>query len=38
MKKDIITQKVYDLLKFTILTLNKFPKSQKFTLGDRIQM
>lgn len=37
MKKDVITQKVYDLLKFAIPALNKFPRNQKFTLGDRIQ-
>ena len=32
-----ILQKVYILLKDTIPVLNKFPRSQKFTLGDRIQ-
>lgn len=35
--KETIMQKVYDLLKSTIPVLNKFPRSQKFTLGDRIQ-
>lgn len=37
MKKETIIQKMYDLLKFTIPILNKFPRSQKFTLADRIQ-
>ncbi len=36
-KKETIIQKVYDLLKNTIPILNKFPRSQKFSLGDRIQ-
>lgn len=35
-KETIITQ-TYDLLKTTIPVLNRFPKSQKFVLGDRIQ-
>ncbi len=35
--KETIVQKVYDLLKVTIPALNKFPRSQKFSLGDRIQ-
>ena len=35
-KENIITQ-TYDLLKNTIPVLNRFPKSQKFVLGDRIQ-
>ncbi|MEZ5038677.1 MAG: diversity-generating retroelement protein Avd [Saprospiraceae bacterium] len=30
-------QKAYDLLKFTIPVLNKYPRNQKFTLADRIQ-
>lgn len=37
MQKETIVQKVYDLLKFTIPILNRFPRSQKFVLGDRIQ-
>lgn len=37
MKNETIVQKMYDLLKFTIPVLNKFPRSQKFTLADRIQ-
>lgn len=32
-----IVQKSYDLLKESITVVNKFPRSQKFTLGDRIQ-
>ena len=32
-----ITQKVYELLKNVIPVLNRFPRSQKFVLGDRIQ-
>ena len=35
--KETIIQKVYDLLKHSIPVLNKFPRSQKFTLADRIQ-
>lgn len=35
--KETITQKVYDLLKNTIPVLNRFPRNQKFVLGDRIQ-
>lgn len=37
MSKETIIQKVYELLKFTIPVLNKFPRNQKFTLADRIQ-
>ena len=36
-QKDTIIQKVYDLLKTTIPFLNTLPRSQKFTLGDKIQ-
>jgi hypothetical protein len=36
-KQNTIAQKVYLLLRNTIPVLNRFPKSQKFTLGDRIQ-
>lgn len=37
MVKETIIQKAYDLLLQTIPVLNKFPRSQKFTLADRIQ-
>lgn len=37
MSKETIIQKVYELLKNTIPVLNKFPRNQKFSLGDRIQ-
>ncbi len=37
MSKETIIQKVYELLKFTIPVLNKYPRNQKFTLADRIQ-
>lgn len=36
-KKETIITQTYDLLKYTIPVLNKFPKSQKFVLGDTIQ-
>ncbi|WP_353484301.1 diversity-generating retroelement protein Avd [Haliscomenobacter sp.] len=36
-KENIIT-KVYDLLLYLIPQLAKFPRSQKFLLGDRIQI
>jgi len=36
-KQNTIAQKVYLLLKNTIPSLNRFPRNQKFTLGDRIQ-
>ena len=35
--KATLSQKVYFLLKETIPMLNNFPRSQKFTLADRIQ-
>ena len=35
--KEVITEKAYDLLKTTIPMLEGLPRSQKFTLGDRIQ-
>ncbi len=34
---ETIVQKAYDLLRSTIPVLDKFPRSQKFTLADRIQ-
>ncbi|MFM9951379.1 MAG: diversity-generating retroelement protein Avd [Saprospiraceae bacterium] len=34
---ETIIQKAYDLLKYTIPVLEKFPRNQKFTLADRIQ-
>lgn len=37
-KQNTIAQKVYLLLLHTIPVLNRFPKNQKFTLGDRIQL
>lgn len=37
MKETTIVQKVYDLLRFSIPVLNRFPKNQKFILADRIQ-
>jgi hypothetical protein len=35
--KEIITEKAYDLLKISLPILEGLPRSQKFTLGDRIQ-
>ena len=35
--KETIVQKAYDLLKVSIPVLNKFPRSHKFTLADRLQ-
>ncbi|MFK7950564.1 MAG: diversity-generating retroelement protein Avd [Saprospiraceae bacterium] len=37
MSNEIILSKTYELLKETITTVNKFPRSFKFTLADRIQ-
>lgn len=37
MKNEVILSKTYELLKETITTVNKFPRSFKFTLADRIQ-
>jgi len=37
MAKETIIQKVFDLLEFSIPTLQKFPRMHKFTLADRIQ-
>ena len=34
---ETIVQKAYDLLLSAVPVLNKFPRSQKFTLADRIQ-
>ena len=36
-KQNTIAQKVYLLLRSSIPVLNRFPRNQKFTLGDRIQ-
>ncbi|MEN0005606.1 MAG: diversity-generating retroelement protein Avd [Bacteroidota bacterium] len=36
-KQNTIAQKVYTMLLHTIPVLNRFPRNQKFTLGDRIQ-
>ena len=33
----IIYQKVYDLIKYSFPVLNRFPKSQKFVLGQQIE-
>ncbi|HAD13053.1 MAG TPA: diversity-generating retroelement protein Avd [Saprospirales bacterium] len=35
--KETIVAKAYDLLKHTLPIIEGFPRSQKFTLGDRIQ-
>lgn len=35
--KDLILNKSYDLLKATILLVGKFPRDQKFLIGDRMQ-
>ncbi len=35
--KDTIAAKAYDLLKYALPILEGLPRSQKFTLGDRIQ-
>ena len=32
-----IIQKTYDLILWYVPRLNKFPKNQKFVLGDRVQ-
>ncbi len=37
MSNEVILSKTYELLKETITTVNKFPRSFKFTLADRIQ-
>ncbi len=37
MQKETIVQKVYEMLKYTIPVLNRYPKNQKFVLADRIQ-
>lgn len=34
--EESLTMKAYDLLKFTIPTINKLPRAHKFTFGDRI--
>lgn len=35
--KETLVVKGYDLLKHTLPMLNRLPRSQKFTLGDRLQ-
>jgi len=35
--KETVAAKAYDLLKYTLPVLEGLPRSQKFTLGDRIQ-
>lgn len=35
--KETIIQKAYELLKTVIPILNKFPRSQRYALGDRLQ-
>jgi hypothetical protein len=35
--KETVTAKAYDLLKHSLPMLDGLPRSQKFTLGDRIQ-
>lgn len=38
MKSDeTIIQKIYDLLKTSIPVINKFPRTHKFAIGDRLQ-
>jgi len=37
MNKESIVLKSFELLKFTIPTINKIPRNQKFTFGDRLQ-
>lgn len=37
LQPDSILQKTYNALKDAIPVLERFPKSQKFTLGDRLQ-
>ena len=37
MSQETIIAKTYDLLKFSLPSLAKFPRNHKFTLGDRIQ-
>jgi len=36
-EKETILTKTYDLLKFSIPILSKFPRDQKFLLGDQFQ-
>ena len=36
-EKETILTKIYDLLKFSIPILSKFPRDQKFLLGDQFQ-
>ena len=33
-----IIQKTYDIIKWLIPKIEKFPRTQKFVLGDRIEM
>ncbi|HNE30051.1 MAG TPA: diversity-generating retroelement protein Avd [Saprospiraceae bacterium] len=35
--KETLVAKAYDLLKYSLPVLERLPKSQKFTLGDRVQ-
>jgi len=37
-KPDNVLTKIHDLLLYIIPQLNKFPRNQKFVLGDRIQV
>ena len=36
-EKETIITKTYDLLKYSIPILSKFPRDQKFLLGDQFQ-
>ncbi|MDX2246560.1 MAG: diversity-generating retroelement protein Avd [Bacteroidia bacterium] len=35
--QETLVLKAYDLIKFTIPTLNRIPRNQKFVFGDRLQ-
>jgi len=35
-EKETIVTKMYDLVKYLMIVVNRFPRDHKFTLGDRI--
>ena len=35
-EKETIVTKMYDLVKYLMVVVNRFPRDYKFTLGDRI--
>ncbi|MCU0645134.1 MAG: four helix bundle protein [bacterium] len=35
-EKETIVTKMYDLVKYLMIVVNRFPRDYKFTLGDRI--